>query len=108
MIQGDPLYSPLPAVSDWPGLPQAAQQGPQIREPEPSLSPGHLQPHGCSISVFSTLIISRALFSQLLPSSSLVLMQKNLEVEEDGLKFKIQGEIKNGDLTVSCQDFKNI
>ena len=38
----------------------------------------------------------------------LVLMQKSLKVEEDGLKFKIQVEKKNGDLTVSCQDFRNI
>lgn len=38
----------------------------------------------------------------------LVLMQKSLKEEEDGLKFKIQVEKKNGDLTVSCQDFRNI
>lgn len=29
----------------------------------------------------------------------LVLMQKSLKVEEDGLKFKIQVEKKNGDLS---------
>lgn len=96
MIQGDPLYSPSSCCfgSAWPAW--GCPVGTMDAGASTPLSPGHLQPHGRSMSVFSTLI-SHALFSRLLPFGSLVLMQKSLEVE-DGFRYKIQGGKKNGDL----------
>lgn len=109
MIQGDPLYSPSSCCfgSAWPAW--GCPVGTTMREPAPPLSHGHLQPHGRSMSVFSTLI-SHALFSRLLPFGSLVLMQKSLEVE-DGFRYKIQGgKKKMGTYHVlsGCQNILNV
>nr|KAF6489949.1 hypothetical protein HJG59_010339 [Molossus molossus] len=88
MTRGDPLYSPSSCCFGWAG-------GDRGRRRESLPSAGAAVTHGHSTAVFATLA-PHALFTWLLPSNSLVLMQKNLEEEEPGLNVKIQGGKKWG------------
>lgn len=85
--RGPTVQPLLPAVVVWPGLClQAAQQGLRMQLLKPLLSPGHLQPHRHSMSVFHAYF--SCLFSWLLLSSSWSWCRRAWKWKEDGLKFK--------------------